>query len=180
MYRLALDLELNKEGEKITDIIQIGAVIGDIYTGEIKERLSYIIKPSKPVDPFITELTGITQTMIDDRGITAPEAYLYLEDYMNDYECSRSILTWGKGDQESLKKAADRESGRGKIGHRYTDVKTLYCEYRLANNLSMKAGLVKACENMGMQFYGQAHDAMWDAYNTFEIYRKLLSKMRQK
>jgi|CXWL01.1.fsa_nt_gi inhibitor of KinA sporulation pathway (predicted exonuclease) len=177
MYRLALDLELNKEGEQTTDIIQIGAVIGHIYTGEIKERLSYFIKASKPIVPFITELTGITQQIHDEEGIDIKEAYNELERYMKEYECSRSILTWGKGDQECLKRQAGREKG-GKIGHRYTDVKTLYCEYMLSNNKPMKAGLVRACETMGITFYGQAHNAVWDANNTFLIYRKLLEKMK--
>lgn len=177
MYRLTLDLELNKEGEQTTDIIQIGAVIGHIYTGEIVERLSYLIKPTKPIVPFITELTGITQAMMDEQGIEIGIAYNELEAYMKQHDCSRSILTWGKGDQECLKKQAGREKG-GKIGHRYTDVKTLYCEYALANNKPMKAGLVKACETMGVPFFGQAHNAMFDAANTFTIYRKLLGKLK--
>jgi inhibitor of KinA sporulation pathway (predicted exonuclease) len=179
MNRLTLDLELNKDGEQTTDIIQIGAVIGNIYTGNVVERLSWLIKPTKPIDPFIVTLTGITQQMVDEQGTDIGTAYNYLEAYMKQHECSRSILTWGKGDQESLKKQANRETGRGKIGHRYTDVKTLYCEYMLANNKPMKAGLAKACENMGIQFFGQQHDALWDAYNTFAIYRKLLEKMKE-
>lgn len=179
MNRLALDLELNKEDGQITDIIQVGAVIGNIFTGEIRERLSYFIKIEKPLDPFIIQLTGITDNDIQ-MGTDIVEVYNDIERYMKQHECSRSILTWGKGDQEAFKKQAGKEYWKGKIGHRYTDVKTLFCEYALANNIPMKAGLAKACSIMKHEFIGRQHNAMWDAYNTFEIYRKLLNVMKDK
>ena len=178
MYRLALDLEFNKENEMTTDIIQVGAIIGHIYTGNIKEKLSYLIKIDKPLSEEIIKLTGITENSLKSLGTNLESTYSELEYYMSKYECSRSILTWGKGDQEALKKQSNKENVKSKIGNRYTDVKTLYCEYMLSNNKSMKAGLAGACYNMGMQFIGQPHNAVWDAYNTFTIYRKLLTKMR--
>lgn len=55
----SIDLELNKQGDKTTDIIQVGLVCGDPLTGEIKDKLSLYIKIDTPIDAFINTLTGI-------------------------------------------------------------------------------------------------------------------------
>jgi len=54
---ICFDLELNQPSEKI---IQLGAIAGNIQTGEILESLSAYINPGEPLDPKIITLTGIT------------------------------------------------------------------------------------------------------------------------
>ncbi|CCF14132.1 dnaQ exonuclease/DinG family helicase [Brevibacillus laterosporus GI-9] len=45
-------------------IIQIGAVV--VENGQIIESYSTFVKPDKPIPPFITQLTGITDEMVSD------------------------------------------------------------------------------------------------------------------
>ena len=52
MNVMALDLELNQPSKSI---IQIGICIGNIQTGEILEKLDWIIKQPEEINPFITK-----------------------------------------------------------------------------------------------------------------------------
>jgi DNA polymerase III epsilon subunit family exonuclease len=51
----------------IDDIIELGAV--KVYSSKIVEEFSVLVKSSKPVSPKISELTGITQIMLDENGV---------------------------------------------------------------------------------------------------------------
>ena len=91
----SLDLEMNnKEGKKI---IQIGAVVGNITTGEILETLSIIVNPKEQLTDFIIGLTGITQNDVDN-GVTLEEAYLKLKEMHLRHKSFINCITWGGGD----------------------------------------------------------------------------------
>jgi len=62
----SLDLEMAQPSKKI---IQIGAVVGNIVTGEILEKLSIIVNPKEQLTEFIINLTGITQEDVNN-GVT--------------------------------------------------------------------------------------------------------------
>ena len=87
----ALDLEMNKPSGKI---IQIGAVTGNIYTGEVLERLSVFINPNEEIDPFITQLTKIKQDDINS-GSTLEEGYRLLQKMHEKHKAFCNPITWG-------------------------------------------------------------------------------------
>ena len=171
----SLDLELN-QAETGAKIIQIGAVVGNIHTGEILEKLSVFINPHEALTPYIIELTGIKQADVD-AGVTLLEGYNQLKDMHKRYGSMINCITWGGGDTTELLtqiKSENPEFDDWAFGRRWIDTKTMYVCWRLANGHPMQGGLKTACRKLGVKFQGPAHRADLDALNTFFAFKKLL------
>lgn len=174
---IALDLEMNQPSGKI---IQIGACVGNVVTGEILRQQSWYINPEEPISEYITTLTGITDMDIEKEGYTLKEAYDQLSLMALHYGAHRSLITWGCGDQETLREQLNiiKENKEWRFGRRYWDVKTLFQALMLSRNQKIQSGLAKALIRMGMRFEGKKHDAGDDAYNTFLLFRRLLKEFK--
>lgn len=175
MIFTSLDLEMNQPSGKI---IQIGAVIGDIKTGIIIEKMSYIVDSGEKLDPKIITLTGITQE-VHDNGMDLQYAYALLESGHISHKSFRNPITWGGGDSLELRQQLGLERDSFIFGRRWIDAKTLFQSYCLSNNMKIQSGLKKSCHRMGVQFEGPAHDALQDALNTFKLFRVILSTMNK-
>lgn len=169
MKIMSLDLEFNQPSQKI---IEVGYVIGDVYTGEILERVSRLIRIDEKLNPRIIELTGITDEMLET-GVSLAEAYAELARKHEEYGCFRNALTWGGGDSESLREQLGLDHG-WVLGRRWIDAKTLFVSRAIARQEKRQAGLARALKRMGKDFDGKKHRAADDALNTFTIYRILL------
>ena len=167
----ALDLELNQNTVTGPKIIQIGAVVGNIETGEILEKLSVFINPNQQLEPFIIGLTKIKQETVDN-GVTLLEGYEKLKEMHKKHNSFVNGVTWGQGDIKALTK----ELGMDGLcfGRREIDVKTLYVTWRIANNSFPTGGLSRAMANLGLKFKGTAHRADDDAENTFITFKRLV------
>ena len=173
----SLDLEMNQPSGKI---IQIGAVVGNITTGEILEKLCINVKIDEPVTEYITNLTGITQEDIDN-GVTLLEAYEKLKEMHLKHDSFINSLCWGGGDIVELFKQLnieDPESTYGVFGRRWIDVKTLFVSWRFANRKPIQGGLAKSMGKVGLSFEGRKHNAMDDALNTFRMYMAMLERFK--
>jgi len=173
----ALDLELNQDLITGPKIIQIGAVVGNLKTGEILEKLSVFVNPNQPLTQEIIKLTKIRQEQVDNAG-TLLEAYEKLKEIHQRHKAFVNLLVWGQGDVKAL----TSELGIGNLcfGRREIDAKTLYVSWRLANNSFPNGGLSRAAANLGVKWLGVAHQAQWDAENTFNVYRKLIELLKNK
>ncbi len=60
------DLETTSLNPRVGEIIEFGAAIVENF--KLKENIQFFIKPSKPINKFTTELTGITQEMLDKKS----------------------------------------------------------------------------------------------------------------
>ena len=60
-----LDLETSGLSFDFCEIIEIGIL--KIRNNKVVDKYSQLVKPIEPIDEFITELTGITQEMLDDK-----------------------------------------------------------------------------------------------------------------
>lgn len=57
------------------EIIEIGLSVLDVHTGVIAKNQGILVKPQRSaVSPFCTELTTITQDMLDKNGVYFAEA----------------------------------------------------------------------------------------------------------
>jgi len=197
---MAIDLELNQPSRLI---IQVGAVIGDIHTGEIFDEIDLLVKPSvdvgriiqgepnfdqiESIHPDIVKLTAITDEMIKERGMDLEDAYEILAQKHAEYACARSPIVWGGGDSIILRRELE---SRGQIfsdgygdkdksypeyifGFTFLDTKTLYQTWRIMQGKAWQGGLAKALTKIGLAFEGRKHTATADAHNTFVIFRKL-------
>jgi inhibitor of KinA sporulation pathway (predicted exonuclease) len=166
MNFLSLDLELNQPTESI---IQVGAAVFDIFSGEIKETIRvYVSLPSsEELSPFITKLTGITKEDLETKGVSLKEAYKNLVNLHTKYSCQKNLITWGGGDSQLLERdlrllAEDQYA----FGRRWIDVKTAHQFYCMRHGISTRGGLAKSLTRVGLRFKGKKHDAMDDAINT--------------
>lgn len=191
---LSLDLEMNQPSSRI---IQIGAVAGNIITGEIfSEKFSRLVKCGEPLckrdNPIknecdITKLTGITEESIEVEGVSLIKAFKELVDYRDKWEASPIVLTWGGNDIQILRDQIRSDYPdeylalfkKASFGYQVIDVKMLHQAWATANGISIRAGLAKAMSKHKLLFDGRAHNAMWDAYNTFRIAAILFSKFQE-
>jgi inhibitor of KinA sporulation pathway (predicted exonuclease) len=83
----------------------VGYTAFNSITGEILETSGDYIKISKPLYPFIINLTGITQNEIDTRGISISQSYKNLINFCEKHEIKfGQMVTWGSGDLDEYKK----------------------------------------------------------------------------
>lgn len=183
MIFTAIDLELNKDeaNTKTTQIIQLGSCTGNIHTGEILETLSLYVKIDKPLIPFITQLTGITDNDLSTKGTTLLEAYNKLKEVHSKYKAHISLVTWGSGDAKELKEQLLFQGMKEEEwihGWRSIDVKTVVQSIMLARGQSLQGGLAKSMTKFGLKFDGTKHNAESDSINTFKIYHELLKRLK--
>ena len=174
---LALDLEMNQPSGRI---IQVGAVLGDVTSGEIVARFSEHVLIDEVISPEIVALTGITQEAVDAAApLDAVHARLLA--WMRPFEARRVMnpLTWGGGDVETLRRQLGVDLEGWPFGRRWIDAKTIYVAYRMSVGEVSHGGLRRALKAMKMSFEGRGHDAGDDALNTFRIYCALLYVLRR-
>ena len=78
---VALDIETTGLDPALEQILELAAV--RVENGEITERFSQLIRPTKPISPFITQLTGIDDRMVANAPsieVVLPEFLAFLED----------------------------------------------------------------------------------------------------
>jgi inhibitor of KinA sporulation pathway (predicted exonuclease) len=185
MKFLSLDLEMLPPSMKI---IQVGACIGDLATGEIVETLRAYVKIDEPLSEFITSLTGITDARLHEEGTSLLDAYNKLLEMANRYKDRfPAILQWGSGDAYTLKKQllerpiltdgnAELVWPFGRGGE--LDAKKLFQTYQISRGASYRSGLSKSMNRLGLQFKGRKHDGLDDAINTFTIFHHLVGKFK--
>lgn len=182
---LSLDLEMEQPSQ---EIIQIGACVGNIKTGEILGTIRIYTIPFLPLSSFITQLTGITQEIMDEKGLPLIEGYKQLvtfKDSFKDVNCN--AITWGGGDTLELKTQVFAEYNKTTpgpglawpFGRRWVDIKTWFQFRQLAKDEKQQAGLAKAMIKCGLNFKGRKHDAMDDAVNTFRLAHKLVEDFKK-
>lgn len=173
----SLDLEMNQPSKKI---IQIGACVGNIKTGQIFEKLRVYINPNEHLNPMITDLTKITQDDVN-RGLTLEEGYRKLQKMHENYSSFVNAITWGGGDSQELGNQIKEENPHFEgwcFGRRWIDTKTLFVSWRFANGQPIQGGLARSMVKVGLKFEGQKHDAQDDAVNTFRMYIEMLKIMK--
>ena len=174
---IVIDLEANQPSDTI---IALGYVIGDVRTGRIFVERDLIVNPNETLGYIengvsITELTGITQEQVDN-GMTLHEAYSIMKSDIEKYNPTRTCVQWGMGDSRLLLKQLGIDSSEYIFRNRIFDVKSLYQMYCLFTGKKVAAGLKKACELVGAEFDGAAHNALNDAKATFNIFKVLGDK----
>lgn len=180
---ISLDIEMNQPEDPIgikSPIIQIGAVVANLRTGEILEEYNQYVDVIEPITPYITKLTKIDDALLFNEGVTLKEAYEGLAPLKEKYDCFPNPITWGGGDSQELRDQLYKlfpEAGAWVFGRRWIDAKTVFQMYSFSKNMKVQAGLAKAMTRLGLAFSGTKHNALDDAKNTVFILRRLLELM---
>ena len=178
MKKIYIDFEMNMSNNKTkkdmldADIIAIGAIKYDTDTGEI-EKFKSLIKPitNTYIFPHIEELTNITQ----DDILEAPSYEVVMRKFkkwLGELYQIEGIYTFGNLDFTCFNNTDQKSSRKynhprfvNNIKDLFIDIKDKYINYgiRCINYISLKNLLDYA----NVEFYGDAHDPLYDAYNLF-------------
>ena len=167
---IIIDLEATcwqgtKPEDQENEIIEIGICILDIRTGEITGNRGILIKPEQStVSTFCTELTTITQEMLDREGITFQEACDILA---NEYQAEQ--FTWasyGAYDINMMQSQCKRRGVAYPLSEDHINVKKLFTEKR---GLKKPTGMNGALHILEIPLEGTHHRGIDDAKNIAKI-----------
>jgi inhibitor of KinA sporulation pathway (predicted exonuclease) len=166
---IAVDLELNQPSNKI---IQVGVAIGNVKqlpTDYVVRK--WYIDPKEPIDDFIINLTGITDSDIRSNCVSHQTVATELNELVKLHQPWLNAVTWGFNDCDVLRKEFEQHNVEFKhFGGRYIDVKTIYNFLQFSQNRSPKGGLRDAMLVKQVYFDGLEHRADIDAQNTLKMF----------
>ena len=181
MYYITLDLEWNQAyAQKALavqrrlacrlrgEVIQIGAVKLDSKMN-ICGSYQIIVKPQhfKKIHRHVSELTGITQGMID-MGTPLPVAAERFKKWCGKDFC---FLTWGPDDIPMLKENFNVHGLSSGWLDRVYDLQVIF--NRQTDDSSKQRSLEYAMDHFGLEQHLPAHDALNDAYFTALVAKEL-------
>lgn len=173
---LVIDLELTCWEDPRPDqmeIIQIGACVLNLKTGEIDRPISMMVKPlNANISEYCTNLTGITP---EDVFKGRP-----LEERINTLAKEYSLRNnpwgaWGSDNMHLRRELAEKRIF-WPFNQQYVNIKQLYAFHK---NSSKGTGLAKAIKQIGLEFWGTQHDAMSDAVNAAKVMKHIFYKGRE-
>lgn len=176
MIYIVLDLEATCwNGKKLApnEIIEIGAVAVN-EAGETEGEFNTFVKPSiaPKLSDFCTELTSITQEMVDDAPLY-PVAHQAFLDWINSFEQEYWLCSWGFYDKSQFKHdcklhGLDKDWLKNHISvkHQYHKIKPT------KRPIGMKGAL--ALEKIELD--GTHHRGIDDARNIAKIFVRFLNE----
>ena len=161
--------DLKPAGE-VHEIIELGCVLLDVKTKQILKTRSILVKPQhSKVSHFCTELTTITQDLLDQEGVSFQEAMETLRS-----EFKPRDITWasyGDYDRIQIEKNCELYQVKNQLGRTHINIKNLFA---LKNNLTKEVGMEGALKILGEILEGQHHRGLADAINISKILIKTL------
>ena len=182
LYYVVLDFEATclKEGvPKPQEIIEFPSVIVEVQSRTIISKFQRYVKPIRhpKLSDFCTELTGITQDMVD-KGCTIQEAvkdynkWLYQNGLMGN---NFIIFTCEHWDLQSM---YPRQCTISKIKltnpfKRWINIKDAFKQLYTPEG-GRSGGMVKMMEQLGLELEGRQHSGIDDCWNTARILIKMM------
>ncbi len=167
---LVIDLEATcwqgvQPKDQVSEIIEIGICMLDINSGTISDNKGILVKPTKSkVSQFCTELTTITQDMLDNQGISFAEACSLLR---IDYNASQyTWASYGAYDKKMIKSQCQIRGIDYPLSQNHINVKELFTEVK---GLKKKVGMKGALHILGLPLEGTHHRGVDDANNIAKI-----------
>ena len=150
---------------QVNEIIEIGICQLDIDSGEISKNKGILIKPEhSQVSPFCTELTTITQELLDREGISFVEACEILRTQYQGHQ--HTWASYGQYDLNMMKKQTKYRDIEYPLSQNHINVKELFAKTK---GLSKKVGMKGALDILGIPLEGTHHRGVDDAKNIAKI-----------
>ncbi len=150
---------------EVSEIIEIGICVLDTDTGETSKNKGILIQPERSkVSPFCTELTTITQDMLDEKGILLKDAFTKLREEYNPKEYTWA--SYGFYDLKMMKSQSKFKRLEYPMSHDHINVKELFTEVR---GISRKVGMKGALGILNIPLDGTHHRGVDDARNIAKI-----------
>lgn len=151
------------------EIIEIGVCELDIQRARPGPAYSILVKPQRShISEFCTRLTSITPEMAA-QGILFNEACTILRrDYRS---CELIWSSWGKDDRKMFEEQCATLRVSYPFSPQHIDLRRLFAMVtRQDKSVKLRyVGLLKALELAGLQYRGNIHRGVDDAYNTARL-----------
>jgi inhibitor of KinA sporulation pathway (predicted exonuclease) len=150
------------------EIIEVGITEIDTKTKTIGQSHSIIvIPPTEEISEFCTELTTITQALIDKEGIPFGDMIRKL---MTEFGSTNKIFTsWGDYDRRCFERNIEWNHTSYPFSNMHLNVKALF-----AAKYGYTGGQEKCGADLGIQMIGTAHRGVDDSRNIAKILIKML------
>jgi Inhibitor of the KinA pathway to sporulation, predicted exonuclease len=165
---LIIDLEATCWDGKVptgqrSEIIEIGISLLDTVSGEICESRSILIKPRhSEVSLFCTELTTITQKLLDEEGIGFTQACDILRAEYSQY----TWASYGAYDINMMQSQCRERGVWYPLSEDHINVKMLFAERK---GLKKRVGMAGALYILDIPLEGTHHRGIDDAKNIAKI-----------
>ncbi len=173
------------EGTQIThEIIEIGAIgvtlNQDCTIRKYSKPFSCYVKARSPIGSIVTNLTGITEKTLKDKGIVYHEAMQKFYRYTSKYKGDVMFCSYGIGDITMLEQSAfanfdDQLDFIRFIKHNYFDYSQFFGTYVKSDKGNIYS-VTNALKLFDAVFEGTAHDALSDAMNLANLYEQFLEQ----
>jgi inhibitor of KinA sporulation pathway (predicted exonuclease) len=159
------------QGE-LSEIIEVGVCLLDTRTFEPSQPMGILVKPEhSKVSPFCTQLTTLTQAMLDEQGITFAEACAMLEKIYG--SCGVLWGSWGNYDKRMFVEQCKTRNIRYPYSDYHMNIRKMYAKWEKHKHLS---GMPLAMQDIGLTLEGTHHRGVDDAWNIARILGALLQK----
>lgn len=156
------------------EMIELGIVDLDLKKLEIDRTDSYLIKNTmSSISPKCTELTGITQAMLDKDGRPLSEVLQSLKKKYG--PANKAVAAWGK-DEESIRRDCLAKSVEYPFSGVFYNLGRLHS---LMVGTGKAIGLKSAIRDFGLEPYGRHHSGVDDAVELARYFIALTKMMRQ-
>ncbi|TPN86941.1 3'-5' exonuclease [Aquimarina algicola] len=147
------------------EIIEIGICVLDAQTGTVSDNRGILINPTRSkVSPFCTELTTITQELLDNEGVSFEEACQILVNEYSGYEYTWA--SYGQYDLNMMRKQCKERGVQYPLSTDHINVKELFY---MTKGLRRKVGMKGALGILGVPLEGTHHRGVDDAKNIAKI-----------
>jgi inhibitor of KinA sporulation pathway (predicted exonuclease) len=148
-----------------SEIIEIGVCIFDTTTASISKNKGILITPEhSKVSPFCTQLTTITQQMLDDEGISLEDANDILREAYDSE--NYTWASYGAYDLNMFKKQCSKFRIDYPFSNDHINVKQRFAEIK---GLRKEVGMGGALKMLNIPLEGTHHRGVDDAKNIAKI-----------
>ena len=171
------DLEMNCVDKKdntlgFWEIISLGAVKYNPINNSL-DKFYIILKPKiqEKLSDRCKEITGLTQEEVDN-GIGFKQGIKLLEEWIGNEKFL--FISWGKEDIKALKCNSlirgNKNEFINRVRKNYVDFQKEFSYYY--KKMNQVISLSSALDCYSLEFEGEKHNALSDAYNLYRVYRK--------
>ncbi len=171
----------NKEqrGQQLPEIIEVGVCLLDTNTYETTDKQSIYVKPERStVSEYCFNLTGISQKVVDNKGIPLWQA---CEKLVSDYNSKNRIWgSWGAYDRRQFEKQIYQYLRVGDAVERlkFPFTQQYWCniklDFQINFGMNKQLGMDGALEMLGLELIGRHHCGADDSANISKIWAELL------
>jgi inhibitor of KinA sporulation pathway (predicted exonuclease) len=156
------------------DIIEIGVVPIDLDTLVMGEAASFLVKPkTAKVSAFCTNITSITQEMVEKDGLSFKTA---IKKLTHDFNSKETVwLSWSEFDRYIIRNRCNERKVQYPFATRHYNLKSLIT---IIMGLEKAPRLPEAMELMGLQYEGHHYRAKDDAANMARLAVEMFGRMR--